>query len=495
MAELRGVIETFLAASGRPVVIEPGNDPIAVAEDNFVLSGTPVRPVIECWSAAKNLKRRVSGIRFERRGKLELDTELFGGGKGRLLMIDLANPAQANATLRGDRLKFREQFRHALNRQYPDWRIAELSTDPDLEHTLSPAYPRALLRKGRSGIAAIAASEDSQDPDGALSFGLIWLDYLRCREPKLSIGGLLIFLPIGAEVNTCHRVRHLDPAVAQVAVFVHSPDGVEEAVHPEDYTNFMTRVEPQHAPTFSPELESSLRQLSAIEGVQQTFHANGSASLSVRGLEFARTAGSDLLHGLDRKQAGGLSEALALADGLTQMRCHEATDRDNPLYRRHPEAWLESQIRADVQAIDGTILSEPLYSQAPHIASADRGILDLLGVDFEGRLVVIEIKATEDLHLPLQALDYWMRVKWHLERGDFTRAGYFPGIVIRPEPPRLLLVAPAIEFHPTNETILRCFSSDVSVERIGLGLEWRRELKVVLRQTCRSQSSGKSSTR
>jgi hypothetical protein len=167
------------------------------------------------------------------------------------------------------------------------------------------------------------------------------------------------------------------------------------------------------------------------------------------------------------------------------MRRHDAEDRRNPLYLRHPEAWLESSIRANVQSIDGTLLAQPIYSQAPHIASADRGILDLLAVDFEGRLTVIEIKAVEDIHLPLQALDYWMRVKWHLERGDFTKAGYFPGITLRPDAPRLLLVAPSLEFHPTNEALLRCFSSDVTVERIGVGLEWRRELKVVLRQTCR----------
>lgn len=335
-------------------------------------------------------------------------------------------------------------------------------------------------------MAAIGASEDSSDPDGALSFGLIWLDYLRRREPRLSIGGLLLFLPIGTEVNTCHRVRHLDPAMAQVAVFVHGPQGVEEVVHPEDYTNFTTRVEPLRVPVLTGEMESWLCRLEGLDGVQQIRRPNGTVSLSLRGVEFARTSGMELLFGLERKHAGSLAEAEGLASGLARMRRHDAEDRHNLLFLRHPEAWLESQIRANVPGIDGRLLPAPIYSQAPQIASAERGILDLLGVDFEGRLTVIEIKATEDLHLPLQALDYWMRVKWHLERGDFARAGYFPGITVRPDPPRLLLVAPALEFHPTNETLLRYFPSEVAVERVGLGIEWRRELKVVLRQTCRS---------
>ena len=86
----------------------------------------------------------------------------------------------------------------------------------------------------------------------------------------------------------------------------------------------------------------------------------------------------------------------------------------------------------------------------PAFAGGERGILDLLAVDHAGRLAVVELKASADLHLPLQALDYWIRVKWHLDRGEFGRAGYFPGIELRPEPPRLLLVAPSLEFHPTT---------------------------------------------
>jgi hypothetical protein len=95
--------------------------------------------------------------------------------------------------------------------------------------------------------------------------------------------------------------------------------------------------------------------------------------------------------------------------------------------------------------------------------------------------VVIEVKASEDIHLPLQALDYWMRVKWHLERREFERAGYFPGISLLSDSPRLLLVAPALDFHPSNETVLRYFSPEIMVERVGVGIEWRKELRVMFR--------------
>src|SRR5262249_26081964 len=148
---------------------------------------------------------------------------------------------------------------------------------------------------------------------------------------------------------------------------------------------------------------------------------DGSVSLAVRGLEFARTSGSTLLFGIDgRRSIAGPSqipEIEALARGLARLRNAGAADRSNPLYLRHPEAWLESQVRASVSGLDASVREAPLYGQAPQFAAGSRGILDILAVDYNGRLVVIEVKASEDIHLPLQALDYWMRVKWHLERG------------------------------------------------------------------------------
>ncbi len=76
-----------------------------------------------------------------------------------------------------------------------------------------------------------------------------------------------------------------------------------------------------------------------------------------------------------------------------------------------------------------------------------------------------------------------MRVKWHLDRREFTANGYFPGIELRPDPPRLLLVSPSLEFHPTTETLLSYFAPSIEVERIGLAVEWRKGLHVMFRLT------------
>ena len=107
--------------------------------------------------------------------------------------------------------------------------------------------------------------------------------------------------------------------------------------------------------------------------------------------------------------------------------------------------------------------------------------MDLLAIEHSGRLVVIELKATADLQLPVQALDYWLRVQWHNERGDFERYGYFPGHAISAAAPRLVLAAPAFEFHSTTESLLRYYSPDIAVERIGVGVKWQEEVAVMFR--------------
>ena len=134
-----------------------------------------------------------------------------------------------------------------------------------------------------------------------------------------------------------------------------------------------------------------------------------------------------------------------------------------------------------------------LYSQVPALSSGDRGMLDLLTLDRNSRLVVIELKADEDLHLPLQALDYWIRVRaLNADRqrtagGDrplssFEREGYFPGTEISSLPPRLLLAAPALRIHPANMPVLRYLSPEVDWELIALSEHWRQQLQIVFRK-------------
>jgi hypothetical protein len=165
---------------------------------------------------------------------------------------------------------------------------------------------------------------------------------------------------------------------------------------------------------------------------------------------------------------------------------------NDALYRMQPERWLESRLRAGIAELLPGLRADLLYSQVPALSVGERGMLDLLALDGNGRLAVIELKAEEDLHLPLQALDYWIRVRaLNNDRqatgggralSAFEREGYFGGAEVSPLEPRLLLAAPALRIHPANEPVLRYFSPQVEWELIALSEHWRRELKVVFRK-------------
>jgi hypothetical protein len=94
----------------------------------------------------------------------------------------------------------------------------------------------------------------------------------------------------------------------------------------------------------------------------------------------------------------------------------------------------------------------------------------------------VEFKASEDIHLPLQALDYWMRVHWHQRRGELEKHGYFRGRELSADPPLLLFVAPALQFHSTCPSILRYFSPSIEAFRLGINEQWREQLQVLFRE-------------
>jgi hypothetical protein len=464
VTEILSAVARFLATSQDPVLCEPGEEWLALTPENFVIEKHGDDVHLQAWDHRRNLVRRVIAIERETRGKLSLKVTRFAKLAGTLELLDRPRAVRDNLPLRTARHGFREQFRRFLRRQFAAYKLAELTTEADLEHSLSPAYPRALLRQGASAWAAIGAPPDANHPDGILTFGLIWLDYLRRREPSLTIQGLVLYLPAARAKTTCLRLLFLDPAAAQYHAFVFDDQGLEEPVDLRDYGNLDTQLEPCRRRAFAP---PSL-DAGDIETIDRS---DGELSFRVHGLEFARTAGPQLLAGLSQKRA----------IELQRLRSPDAIDHRHRLYRQNPEAWLESQVRQHIQEIDASLLPAPVYGQVPAFAAADRGILDLLAVDHRGRLAVIELKATEDVHLPLQALDYWMRVQWHLERREFQSSGYFPGRELLSETPRLLLVSPALDFHPSNERVLRYFSPRIPVERLGVGLEWRKELKVMYR--------------
>lgn len=478
-------IERFLTASHKPALFEPGESPLALTPSNFQIDNQSGKLTLSAWDDSRNLVRKVKNVVEESRGRLELEIEKFGRKTGTIVLADLALARNESVAKRSNRLINREHFRRALSRQFPGWTVVELTSEPDLEHSLSPSYPRAYLRRGRRGFAALAATHAV---GGALTFGLLWLDYLRQRERKHTVEGLAMFVPMGDENDTALRLRYLDPSQGRFGLFVLTDDGYEERVDLADTGNIDTRVEPR-AKRILPltalgqdSIEAALRQLPYVEVIEQN---DNSISFRVRGLEFARRNPNEFLFGFETRRpatTSHMAEIKELAALLNELRSPESAAQSGPLYKRNPERWLESQVRANLEALDSGLLPDPIYGQVPALSGEGREVLDLLAAGRDGRLAVIELKASEDIHLPVQGLDYWIRVKHHLEHGDFAANGYFPGIRLQTDAPRLMLVSPALAVHPANETVLKYFAPEVPAEQIGLGVEWRKGVKVMFRK-------------
>jgi hypothetical protein len=202
--------------------------------------------------------------------------------------------------------------------------------------------------------------------------------------------------------------------------------------------------------------------------------------LRFRGLEFARVDGERFLLGTKDRQDIKIDVAAKAEAYLEHLRALTGMRPANqPAGLSAPERWLESAIRSHIGLIDPTLLPEPIHGQVLSFAAGDRDAIDLLALSREGRLTVLELKASADIQLPLQALDYWMRIRWHAERSEIKHL--FPSREVSASPPRLLLVAPALSFHSTNSIVLRYFSPEVEVERIGVNSDWQSNLKVILR--------------
>lgn len=481
-----------LVSAGNVEVREDGQWLASLAGFQSEVRTQGKQTLIHLWSTETSLVRRILRISSCESNSIQLEVQKFGAGKpARLEFLGAARP---RTTVRIGREQFKARFSRVLAEQFPDASVESLTTAADLKRSFSALYTRGMMTEGRSSWAVMAAapSENSTTSDGILSFGLLWLDWSRKHSSRRPIEGLRLFLPQGQSRVTMERARALNSSVSLEVYQFGKHDLRIQRVEASGRGN----VESWLTPRKDVELVLAAAD-DVIKCVKSLLPQDPRAvEISVpagtseicfrfRGLEFARHIDGKMYCGFgdDRRPVSGpdAPEVALLLTRLAEKRSSSNANANDPLYRAAPERWLETVIRSDPARLDAHLVPDHLYSQVPALAAGERGIIDLLGVTRDGRLVVIELKASEDLHLPLQAIDYLLRVRRHLAEGDFQRYGYFQGIEIKPDPPLIWLVAPSLRFHPANEIQMRYFCPDLRISRIGLGENWRHSLQVTFR--------------
>ena len=514
-------LETFLAEHPKAVVVEDGKVLFDMRTAKYSLATEHARCTLQVWSEDGNIVRRVSAA-IERGAvrdrALRLTTHRFGQTRPGSLELLADRDRRTPSTREATRVRYLRVLERAMlrgpNNAWGDWKADGFRTAMDLEKSFGPAYARGSLVQGQQAWAVIAvnAAESQAMVDGILTLGVLWLAH--CRENaggRRLYRGLRLIVPRGMATLTASRLAWMNPDAAQWELWEFDEKTEElEQRDAADHGNLSTRL--IHAPSevaarerFA---EAAARVMQLVpkamrEVVEQKVRSGTEMAFLLHGLEFARVrsgyAGEsfnrvqEITFGAGAKEtpltdenAGELRELVAR---LFARRCAGGEKRD-PLYRMQPERWLENALRRNVSVVDERLDAAHVYTQVPAFAAADRGMLDLLSVDKDGRLAVIELKADDDLHLALQGLDYWVRVRWHHQQnpdarsglGEFQRHGYFGGVRLAEGAPRLYLAAPALRIHPATEVVLRYLSPRVEWVLVALDERWRKQVRVVWRK-------------
>lgn len=504
---LSRTIEEFILASPSPAVIEEGEVAFDFSNAKYSISTEHDRCLLHLWSAERNAMRRIIDAE-QKPNRLRLTVQRFGQPKPARIEIvsERHKGGHTSAAQKLNRDQYQRLLERVLERNFPGSRIDPLTNRPDLEKSFGPVYSRGMIapRAGRSAWACLGVNQDETQAavDGSLSIGILWLDYLRERyAADRVIEGLKLFLPAGSSQIVRQRAAHLNHRLAKFEIWELDQQGeTMERKDIFDHGNIATRLvrstdEQRVRDRFAASIDRMRELVPRFEAVAVS---SGELSFRLHGLEFASARSSygggnsldlcdEIIFGVGPRATPLTPENSNIFRDMVLRVAHSRGGNSgnapkDPLWRMQPERWLESMVAAAVDRIDERLSPAHVYSQVPAFSASDRAMIDVLCATHDRRLVVIELKAEEDIHLPLQGLDYWSRVRYHQERGEFAQYGYFPGLELSPEPPLLLLVAPALRIHPSTDTLLRYLTPAIDCTVIGLDERWRQELRVIFRK-------------
>lgn len=497
---LATALDSFLSGSSGALVREDGAVLFDLADARYSISGESNKCLIHFWSEERNLVRRVLDV--QARGEtLRVIVQKFGQTKPVRLEICRERDPRSASAKKAARASYQRILERVLKKHFSDLTLTKLSHSVDLENSFGPIYARGLAKRGQSAFAVLGVNhyELQSSIDAALTFGILWLE--KCRNMnagKLIVEGLKLFVPRSSSTLVAGRMAHLHSGAAKWELY-ELDERTDELKQIEilDRGNILTRL------VRCPDNEEVQRRFGGPIALVHSLMSKAEigvlspAELAFRchGLEFARArltavpgnfnSTPELVFGVGAGQRvlddTSLADFERLVRSIGEVR-HAEGPHDCRWWRLHPERWLESLVVKNICALDDELDQRWHYSQVPAFCAADRAMIDVLASTRDGRLTVLELKADEDIHLPLQGIDYWSRVAWHHERGEFQKFGYFHGQEISPESPHLIMVAPALRVHPSTDTLLRYIDPRIEWTLLGIDERWREELRVVFRK-------------
>ncbi|HEX8143731.1 MAG TPA: hypothetical protein VF553_14115 [Pyrinomonadaceae bacterium] len=364
-------------------------------------------------------------------------------------------------------------------------------------------YARILLRRHHTSlfVTGVVTPGEAYEVDAFLSSTLIWFTRVGAGARTALKGKLWLISDSRHIAALAQRVALLRSELRRVISLFEIDEGWRELKSfrcpAQEELWAAERRESFRRPSRAEPGETASRIIALAPGAIDMVRARHGETLRFHGLPFARVR---RLMGVEHIWfgVGGMHQRRLLDERtapdwdrlfreLSEHRRAEATDRRHALYRLAPEAWLESMLRRDITRLDPGLRIAPLYAQfrtsREGALSAGARPVDLLALRRDGRLVVIELKVSEDREHVLQGADYWRRVEAHRRAGNLVRALLFGDAAIADRSPLVYLVAPTLRFHRAFNTLVRALDPRIETYRFDINEDWRAGVRVMRRES------------
>ena len=344
----------FLATAKEPAIVEPGQEPIPLVSGSYQRRSSSGRAIVpgSVDSRSHTFAPNHGRCRSETRLRATRPPNDSASAKASSNSSTSPRRKRSRPTRKATRQTYREQFRRSLLQaiSWMESRRTEHRGGPGAQ-LIARISARPAAQGNQRDSAAIGCPPDAQDVDGVLTFGLIWLDYLRKRETRNRIvqrtRGLCAARP--APVHLPAPSTLAAGPDGMVCIRVHRPrrrSSGSSGLWQHRYRACRTRTE-----LWTPSAHGGRRsspQSSLCHGARRAARASQLDRPRSRVRSLGTWFRTHLRHRneVHKARESNLPEIEALARELARFRSPAAPDRSNPLYLKKPELWLEAQARS-----------------------------------------------------------------------------------------------------------------------------------------------------
>lgn len=453
------------------------------------------RLIFSYWGDEGALAWRVTAWEWTGEKLLLEATRRMGAERTQLELIPRASIEAMTATISATRRERCQQLAQLACATLHGAKIERAGLSAGARKGQPGAFARIMLRKNSERIAVTASVAESNRSrvDAFLSSALLWFTRAseKVRSPYIQKLWLIVEQDSIEEIT--ERLALLRDDLRRV-ITLYEIDAARQQLTPVRLPTLddLLSVKPERLrrPAQDTISESAERILALAPDAIDVVRSRHGETVRFHGLAFARVRRvmnrENIWFGIEGARRRLLDDSTQedwtkLLRDLQEHRSAEAPDKNHALYRAAPEAWLESLLRRDITRLDPGLRLAPLHAQfRPSHMGITRPI-DLLALRRDGRLVVIELKVSEDREHVLQGADYWRRVEAHRLHGHITHSKIFAEAEISDEPPLVYLVAPTLRFHRAFNTLARTITPAIELYRIDLNEDWRTGIRVMRR--------------